>query len=307
MNHIFGPVASRRLGYSLGVELIPSKTCPFACTYCQVGKTTNFTDKRAEYVSTDDVMAELEKALPKKGVHYVTFSGAGEPSLHIHIGKIISKIKSLCDTPVCVITNSSLMHRKDVRKDLAKADLVIPSLDSAIQDTFVKINRPVKGITAEKVINGLVKFRKAYSGQMRLEIMLVKGINDSIEEISRLKEAVDRINPDAIDLNTVVRPPAETFAEPLEQHEMDRIQGLFGEKARIITSFEAAVGAGGDSDLEEQVYQLVRRRGITLHDLTSGFGMNKDVAMDVLEKLLADGKIKKVSHGGKNYYREKYS
>ena len=306
MKHIFGPVASRRLGYSLGVELIEEKTCTFGCIYCQAGITTVPTDKREIYVPTDEVIAELEQTLPLDDLHYVTFSGSGEPTLHLEIGKIIEKIKNLCDTPVCVITNSSLMHRKDVRRDLQKADVVIPSLDAATQDVFEKINRPVKGISIEKIISGLKKFRKTYKGEMRLEIMLVKDINDSLEHISKLKEVVRQINPDQVDFNTVVRPPAMISAKPLDQKDMDRILGLFGDNARIINSFDNSASRGSGSDLDEEVYQLVRRRGITLNDLTGGFGLHKDIATDILNRLLEKGKIKKMTHTGKTYYRENY-
>ncbi len=306
MKHIFGPVASRRLGYSLGVELIPAKTCTYGCIYCQAGKTTLLTDKRAEYIPTKEVIDELEEALPQEGLHYVTFSGSGEPTLHSDIGKIIDKVKTLTGTPICVITNSSLIHRKDVRRDLKKADVVIPSLDSALQESFEKINRPVSGITVDKIINGLIKFRKEFTGQMRLEIMLVKGINDSLEEIARLKEAADRIGPDTIDLNTVVRPPALKTAEASDMQEMKRIQAYFGDLATVISSFDKTAHSESGTSLDDEVFQLARRRGVTLDDLVTGFGLHRDVATDILERLTAEGKVKKVSFRGKTYFRENY-
>lgn len=307
MKHVFGPVASRRLGYSLGVETIPTKTCSFACIYCQAGKTTNHTDKRDEYVMAKDVISELESLLPQKDLHYITFSGSGEPTLNSKIGVIIRRIKEISDVPVCVITNSSLIWRKDVQKDIRPADLVIPSLDSAVQETFQKINRPVKGITVEKIINGLAKFKKSYTGLMRLEIMLVKGLNDTPDEIAKLKEATEKIKPDFIDLNTVVRPPVEKTAGALDMKELQRVVGFFGENAKIVSSFDKTAHSQPGDDLEEEVYQLVRRRGVTLSDLVTGFGMHRDIAADILERLIFQKKIKKVTFAGQTYYREKYS
>ncbi len=306
MDFVFGPVASRRLGYSLGVEVAPEKTCSFNCIYCQVGATRSLTDKRDRYVPTEKVLSELEQSLPQDDLHYVTFSGSGEPTLNKDMGIVIDKIKSLCETPVCVITNSSLIHRNDVRKDLRKADLVIPSLDAATQEVLEKINRPIKGVTVEKIILGLKKFRKSFKGKMRLEIMLVKGVNDGIDHLAKLKEVVKEINPHRIDLNTVIRPPALDMAKALGQKEMDRIQGLFGEKAKVINSFDKVAGFDPGAGLDEEIYQLVRRRGITLKDLTTSFGLHKDVAVDVLNRLLAKGKIKKMTHTGQTYYRENY-
>ena len=306
MQHVFGPVASRRLGYSLGVEVIPSKTCSFSCVYCQVGKTTVHTDKRAPYVPTEEIFQELENALPDPELHYVTFSGSGEPTLHSELGKIIAKVKSLTDTPVCVITNSSLVSRKDVQKDLARADVVIPSLDSVIDSTFHRINRPVKGITPEKIINGLIKLRKKFTGQLWLEIMLVKGYNDSMEEVARLKEAVDRIAPDRVDLNTVVRPPLLPEAQAIEEQDMKRIAGLFGDIAHVIGGFDKSGHRAPANDMDNEVYELVRRRGITLADLVEGFNIHKDVAADILSRLTSQGKIKRVNFGGKTYYRENF-
>lgn len=289
------------------METIPTKTCSFACIYCQAGKTTVNTDKRDEYIKAKDIIVELETMLLEKDLHYITFSGSGEPTLNSKIGVIIKRIKELTDVPVCVITNSSLIWRKDVQRDLRLADLVIPSLDSAVQETFEKINHPVKGITVEKIISGLAKFKKNYSGEMRLEIMLVKGLNDTPDEIAKLKEAMEKIQPDFIDLNTVVRPPVEKSAKALDMKDLQRIVGFFGENAKIVSSFDKTAHSEPGDDLEEEVYQLVRRRGITLNDLVTGFGMHKEVAADILERLIFQNKIKKVTFAGQTYYRETYS
>ena len=306
MQHIFGPVASRRLGYSLGVEVVTPKTCSFNCIYCQAGRTTDCTLDRKEYVPTDEIIAELEQTLPRDGLHYVTFSGSGEPTLHAKLGRIITRIKELCDTPVCVITNSSLIWRKDVRNDIRLADVVVPSLDSAVESTFRRINHPASGINVEKIIGGLVKFRKVFSGELRLEIMFLKGINDSPEEVARLKEAVELIEPDSIDLNTVVRPPWKEEAVALSDQELRTIAGFFGPKTNVLTRFNKSAEGTSEINLQEEVYQLVRRRGVTMDDLVTGMGLHRDVAQNILNRLVEEGKIKKISFGGATYYREHY-
>ena len=306
MTYVFGPVASRRLGYSLGVEVIPSKTCSYSCIYCQVGQTSQYSDQRAQYVPTVEVFSELEQKLPLEGLHYVTFSGAGEPTLHEDLGKIITKVKSLTDTPVCVITNSSLIWRKDVQRDLRLADVVIPSLDTVDPRTFIKLNQPTTSIKLDKIIRGLKKFRQTYKGKMWLEIMLVKGFNDSIEEVALLKETIDQIGPDRVDLNTVVRPPHSPLALPIDEQDMKRIAGLFGDIAHVIGGFDKTGHSAPGTDLDKEVFELVRRRGITLSDLVTGFGLHREVAMDILYRLSQEGKIKKVTFGGKSYYREAY-
>jgi wyosine [tRNA(Phe)-imidazoG37] synthetase (radical SAM superfamily) len=307
VKYLFGPVPSRRLGYSLGVDLVPEKTCSFSCIYCQVGKTAETTVERAEFYPTKKIIAELTETLPKKGVHFITFSGSGEPTLHSGLGKIIKAIKKLCDTPVCVITNSSLIWRKDVQQDLMNADVVMPSLDAVDPETFAKINRPSAEVSIDKIVKGLEKFRKVYKGQIWLEIMLVKGFNDGLDQVSLLKEAAMKIEPDEIHLNTVVRPPQSKSAKALDETEMARITGVFGGVAKVLTRFDKNLHSFGEgTDLDQQVFELSRRRGVTVNDLVSSFGFHRDVANDILARLLEQGKIKKVSHAGKTYFQENF-
>ena len=216
MKYLYGPVPSRRLGYSLGVDLIPHKVCTFDCIYCQLGRTTIKTSRRREYAPAKKVLGELRGFFDSGGeCGVVTLAGSGEPTLNTKIGDIIREVKDMTDTPLAVLTNSSLLTREEVRNDLLNADVVVPSLDAASPDTFKKINRQAEGITVSDVIDGLKEFRKEYAGEVRLEVMAVAGLNDTKKEVDELRQAIGIIRPDSIDLNTVVRPPAESYAKPL--------------------------------------------------------------------------------------------
>ncbi len=230
--HLFGPVPSRRLGRSLGVDLVPHKVCSYDCIYCQVGPTTQRTLARKEYAPTDEVLAELAEVFQAGcDCDYVTLSGSGEPTLHRDVGRIIAGIKDLTDTPVAVLTNGSLLYDPQVRKDLLRADLVIPSLDAADPETFRRINRPCVGLAFETMVEGLVAFRAEYAGKIHLEVLVSAGINDSDEHIAGLKAIIGRIDPDRIDLNTVTRPPVDDYALPVPREELEHIRQMLGPEA----------------------------------------------------------------------------
>lgn len=233
---IFGMVRSRRLGKSLGINIVPPKTCSLNCIYCQLGRTDKTSLKRYPYVGHKEVERRLKKFLTKsKRPDYLTLSGAGEPTLNSQIGKIIRKIKRLTDFPVAVITNATLLSRAVVRRELLAADVVLPSLDAASQKTFEKINRPCSGVRTKEIIKGLRIFRKLYKGQIWLEIMLVKNVNDSKEDLKVFKKALSSFNPDRVQLNTVARTPAEKFAKPLTMAELRKTQRFFGKPCEIIS------------------------------------------------------------------------
>lgn len=233
--HIFGPVPSRRLGFSLGVDIVPSKTCTLNCIYCQVGRTTCETIERKEYIAPDKILAELKEVLQSgKKIDYITLSGNGEPTLNSNIGEIIKEIKKMTALPVAVITNGTLLDDKNVREELLSADLVMPSLDAATQETFKKIDRPYPSLKIENIIEGMAEFREIYHGKFWLEIMFVKGINDNQEELNALKKAVEKINPDKIQLNTPVRPTCEKGVDILSSKKLLEIKEFFGKKCEII-------------------------------------------------------------------------
>jgi len=239
MRYIYGPLNSRRLGLSLGLSLTPQKTCNLDCLYCQLGKTVRRVDERCEYISIEDILGELKSWLDNnpeevKELNYITLSGAGEPTLNSGLGKLIGAVKKLSKAKIAVITNSTLLPDARLRADLAAADLIVPSLDAATVDVFDRINRPDPKIDLNKVIEGLVDLKKEFHGKIWLEVMLVAGINDDIGHIRKLKEAIDRINPDKIQLNSPVRTTAEPGILPVAKEKLEQIREMFGSNCEII-------------------------------------------------------------------------
>lgn len=301
--YIYGPVPSRRLGFSLGIDIIPFKTCTFDCIYCQLGSTTRKTIKRGKYFSSEEILQAVKKKLASgQRIDYITFSGSGEPSLNSDIGNLIREIKEITSIPVAVLTNSSLLYRESVRKDLLAADLVVPSLDSATQKAFATTNRPHSSLKLEEIIEGLAKFREEFKGPIWLEIMLVKGVNDSPPQLRKLKDAIVKIKPEKIHLNTVVRPPTEKFAQPLSQRELEKIKKFFGKKAEIIAEFDKKAQRPSSEDLEKAIFSIIQRRPVTLSDISASLGAHKNEVIKYLNFLLEEGKIQCTSHKDLKYY-----
>lgn len=239
MKYLYGPVHSRRLGSSLGISLVPHKTCNFDCVYCQLGKTNRKTSARKAYVRADSVMQELRRWISANpgqaaALDFITFSGAGEPTLHTGIGGLIRQIKKETGIPVCVITNSSFLTNKRVRKALLDADLVVPSLDAVDQMTFKRVDRPSGNIRVSSIIRGLARFRKEYRGKLWLEVMIVKGYNDSIVHAKKLKTVIAMIKPQLIQINSPVRHTAESGIFPADPQRLDQIKIILGRKATVV-------------------------------------------------------------------------
>jgi len=305
--HLYGPVPSRRLGRSLGIDLVPHKICTYDCIYCQIGKTTEKTLSRKEYVPVKEIMEEVERFLKEgtSSIDYLSLTGSGEPTLHSQIRSVIEGIKALTSIPVAMLTNGSLLYEEEVRQDILRADIVLPSLDAVSPKVFMKINRPRPGFSIKKVIEGLVEFRKVYKGQIWLEILFCKGVNDSKEELLRMKKVIDRIRPDRIHLNTVVRPPSEKWAVPLNQKEMEEIRAFLGEKAEIISEFNRHPPVVSERDIQEEILKILERRPLSLADLSKGMGITRDELEAYLSPLIQEGKIKSRPFGDSVYYEIK--
>ncbi|MBC7349345.1 MAG: radical SAM protein [Candidatus Aminicenantes bacterium] len=301
--HLYGPVPSRRLGYSLGVDLLPFKTCSLSCIYCQLGRTKKTTTRRSQFFSEKQILQEIKEFL-KTGtrVDFITFSGSGEPTLNKSIGRLIRKIKKMTGLQVAVLTNSTLLSRPDVRKELAAADVVVPSLDAATEKVFKKINRPHPSLKARKIIEGLVRFRREFRGQIWLEILLVRGVNDSPNHLKKLKEAVERIKPDKIHLNTVVRPPAEKAAKALSTEELNSIKEFFGERAEVVAGFRKKEQEKAPKDISQAILSIVRRRPVSLEDLEHSLGLTREELSLDIQRLLEQKKIKMVRHLDRDYF-----
>jgi wyosine [tRNA(Phe)-imidazoG37] synthetase (radical SAM superfamily) len=288
MQHVFGPVPSRRLGYSLGVDIIPPKYCSYDCVYCQIGKTTHVGTARRHFYDPGVIVEQvIEKVSQAAAVDFITFSGSGEPTLNADLGLMIREIKSRTEVPVAVITNGSLLCLKEVRDDLGEADLVLPSLDAVSQEVFDRINRPHPTVDINAVIEGLKKFRAEFSKQIWLEIMLIKNINDSPEEIEKMAEIVPTLNVDKVQLNTVTRPPSESSAERLTDADLKEICRRFGPACEIISTFEKAAEVHVERAAASLILETLKRRPLTLRDVVNITGMSEFDAktnLTILEK-----------------------
>jgi wyosine [tRNA(Phe)-imidazoG37] synthetase (radical SAM superfamily) len=302
--YLYGPVPSRRLGRSLGIDLVPHKICTYDCIYCQIGSTREKTLVRKEYVPLREILEEVGRFLEEEtsSTDVLSLTGSGEPTLHSGIRSVIEGIKAITSIPVAVITNGSLLYEEGVRQDLLRADMVLPSLDAVSSEVFVKINRPHPGFSVEKVIEGLVEFRKAYKGKIWLEILFCKGVNDGKEELLRMKKVLDRIQPDRIHLNTVVRPPYEKWAVPLNQEEMEAIRVFFGEKTEIVSEFDRHPPAVTERDIREEMLKILKRRPLSLRDLSKGMGIRENEIEKYIQPLVSEGKIHARVFGDSIYY-----
>lgn len=232
---VCGPVRSRRLGTSLGVDLVPFKTCPYDCIYCELGRTTDKTTLREDYIPAGEIISDvLENLSVIPAPDHITLAGAGEPTLHRRIGEVIRGIKEKTDIPVALLTGGALFWMKEVRESVAEADLIIPSLDCGDEKLFRSINRPHEEITFEKMVSGLYALRKSYRGPIWLEIFLVDGLNTADQDILNIKRCAERIAPGRIQLNTVDRAPAEPFVNAPSLAEMERIASIFGPRCEVI-------------------------------------------------------------------------
>ncbi len=302
MAYVFGPVPSRRLGRSLGVDLVPLKTCSYDCIYCQVGKTTFKTSVPGVFNPTEQVIKELEERLASSTPDVVTFSGSGEPTLHSGIHKVIERARELTDIRVAVLTNGSLLWRKDVRERIIDADLVMPTLCTVSEKTFQRIHRPHADLSVAAVIEGLAKFREGFKGDLAVEVVLLKGINDSDEEIEGLRHALDRIVPDLIQLNTVARPPSSREAVALDIKRLEEIRGFLGRKAEIIADSPQGKGTAEQTELSRAIRGMAERRPIRVKDAADSLSIPLKDAGLIIQKLVNQGILRSREHEGEVYF-----
>jgi wyosine [tRNA(Phe)-imidazoG37] synthetase (radical SAM superfamily) len=262
MAAVYGPVPSRRLGRSLGVDPIPFKTCNYSCVYCQLGRTAPRTVERRDFLAPEDILREVEEALnaARSGaIDYVTFGGQGEPLLSASLGGLIRGVKRLTSLPIALLTNGSLVSRRDVREEISAADVVMPSVDAADQETFSRINRPAAGVRIADILDGLKAFRRDYTGELWIEVMMVKGLNDSESAVRSIARETQQIRPERIFLNVPIRPPAESWVEPPDETSLRRAAEILGQTA---TTCEIS---GGDFELEcglpivDAIIEILRR------------------------------------------------
>ena len=306
-NYLFGPVPSRRLGISLGVDLVPMKTCTLNCMYCECGLTTKLSIERKEYVPFEAVKEELTHYLSHNpGPDYVTFSGSGEPTLNSRIGDVLHFIRSqTSDIPVAVLTNGTLLFQKQVCDDIRNATVVIPSLDAATEKIFRKINQPHPQLKIDTIIRGLVQFRKDYSGQIWLEVFIVPGLNDTEQELTALKRAIEKIEPDRIQLNTLDRPGTVPTIHAATWKELEHVLDFWQlENAEIIAKAqERKELLSYRTDVESAILETIERRPCTLQDLSQFLGLHANELNKYLDVLEADKKIKAVKQDRGFFYQ----
>ena len=301
--YLFGPVPSRRFGRSLGIDLVPLKTCTFNCLFCQVGPTPATTLERREYAPIDNVLGEFEHWREHDGqADVVTLSGSGEPTLHSRFGEVIQAVKSGGGIPAVLLTNSSLLHLEEVRRAAALADVVKVSLSAWDQRSFETINRPHADCSFTRTLEGLFAFRGAFQGQLWLEVFVLKGLNDTVEAAEHLAALAETFSPDRIHLNTVARPPAETSAKAASASVLEDMARQFDPKGEVIARFSGETHPGQTAD-EERVLAVLSRRPCTGEDVADGLGVHRMAALKILEILSRKGRISSTRRGNQVYYQ----
>lgn len=305
MKYLFGPVPSRRLGFSLGVDIIPYKTCSFDCIYCELGKTDCKTVEAVADIRPEAVLDELKALLAASPltIDYITVSGSGEPTLHPELGLIIKEIKKMANLPVALITNSSLLFRDEVLERVLEADVIVPSLDACDPIVFQTVNRPHPSLTFDQLITGLIKLGRRSGSRTWLEILLVQGINDTVEQIERFQALSQKINPEKIQINTVVRPPVEAKARAVEYSRLKEIQRAWGPRTEIISGSLPEKAQPEGSMIESEIKDMVTRRPCTAEDIAQCLGLESEETHRFLSRLMADKKVRYELFNKQGFYR----
>ncbi len=306
--HIFGPVHSRRLGRSLGVDLVPHKTCNLDCIYCECGHTTNLQVDRSRFFPVEELHTELDAFFSSshESLDFVTFSGAGEPTLSLDLGPAVSFIHALTPMPVALLTNGILLGRPDVLADVQEIDVMIPSLDAATESMFRRINRPAEGVDFEEYRRGLRSLRNRVRAQIWLEILLIRSVNDTREHLELLADEIGRIAPHGIQINTVYRPGTVRTAEPLNDEELAGAATILSRHCPIVTSRirmdTHITGPDPTPAIRSRILETVSRRPCSIGDLAVGLECDPDLVRGIVETLLSDGLIRRVKHVDGFYY-----
>lgn len=306
MKYVFGPVPSRRLGQSLGIDPIPLKTCNWNCVYCQLGRTMPLTNERREYVLDENILFEVAQALKSRangGIDWVTFVGSGEPTLHSYLGEIIRRVKTLTALPVAVITNGSLLYLPEVRQELSVVDAVLPTLDAGIAELYRKINRPHPDITFERLVEGLVAFRREYRGKLWVEVMLVRGLNDSSEALSEIAGILEKVRPDAVHINLPTRPPAEIWVQPPDEDGLMRAISILGNIAEVVHRAEGTFDLSGYEHVVDAVVAIVTRHPMRQDELERALTRwSSGEVSQALANLEASGRVQIVERFGTRFW-----
>jgi wyosine [tRNA(Phe)-imidazoG37] synthetase (radical SAM superfamily) len=303
--HLFGPVPSRRLGRSLGIDLVPFKTCTFDCIYCQLGRTTRKTTERREYVPIREVLDELAGYFmsPRGDIDYLTLSGSGEPTLHSGLGRIIASVKRMTAIPVAVLTNGSLLHDRDVRRELADADVVLPTLAADSETVFQCVHRPEPSITFKRFVDGLILFSGEFRNRLWLEIFLLDGITAMDKNVSEINRIIEKINPEKIQINTATRPPCEDFAYPVSEKQIRLLSKLITGTVEIVAEKKRHGRTEAHPAAEAEIAELILRRPCTVEDVSQGLSVHAAEASKILSHLVSRSEAKVYHRNGKTYFK----
>jgi len=306
MKFVFGPVPSRRLGQSLGVDPIPLKTCNWNCVYCQLGRTTPLTNARGEFFPRQEIFAEIQRSLqqlPPGRADWVTFVGSGETCLYSGLGWLIRQVKQITSLPVAVITNGSLLYLPEVRRELQTADAVLPSLDAGDAALYRRINRPLPRLTFERLVAGLIAFRREYSGRLWVEVMLLKGMNDSQPALEAIAKTLNSIHPDQIHISLPTRPPAEPWVLPAENDRLQAALAILGEVAHIVPPEGGYLGLDSQDDLPQALLGILTRHPMGEQELIAALERRAPGASrQLLQQLAESGQVKVVERYGKRFW-----
>ena len=306
MNYVFGPVPSRRLGQSLGIDTIPLKTCNWNCVYCQLGRSVPLTNERREYFPRSEILAEVETALSTHSpgeIDWVTFVGSGEPTLHSSIGWLIRQVKALTRLPVAVISNGSLLYLPEVREELSPSEAVLPTLDAGNPHLYRKINRPYPEVSFERLVEGLTAFRREYQGQLWVEVMLVRGLNDTEEALREIAAILQTIQPDQVHINLPTRPPAELWVQPPDEEGLLRALAILGEVALVVHPAEGNFDLSGYKDVVDAVVAVITRHPMSEEELTHALERwSPGQVQEALQTLHLSGRAQVVEWYGKRFW-----
>ena len=305
-SYVFGPVPSRRLGRSLGVDVVPLKACTQNCVYCQLGVDCEPTLERKVYYPASSILDELEAVIRTDvEADYITISGSGEPTLNRELGELIDGIKKVTDIPVAIITNGTMLVDKEVRGECVKADVVLPSLDAGDEETYQKINRPHPDINFGRFVEGLCRFREEFGGQIWLEVFLIDPINTSDEQLGKINSLVGKIKPDKVQINTAVRPVVDQSVKRMDIYALKDMAEKFDGDVEVIADYSKDIILTTAAVNAENVLSMLDRRPCTLKDICQGMGMKRSEAVKYLTLLETDGKITSAKREGELFFQAK--
>jgi wyosine [tRNA(Phe)-imidazoG37] synthetase (radical SAM superfamily) len=307
MTHVFGPVSSKRLGQSLGVDLLPSKSCTWNCVYCQLGRTREFVSERCEFYPKEEILTEiLQTVETQKSIDWITFVGSGETTLYKGIGWLVREVKKATSIPVAVITNGSLLHLPEVREELLEADAVLPSLNAGSKSLFDRIDRPAPGFSFEQHLEGLRLFRQEYSGQLWVEVMLIAGLNDTDEALADLASALADIHPDMVHLVLPTRPAPDGFVGMPDEDRIQRAVFILSRSAPVVHPAKGEMELGNVENLLETVTKITIRHPLQEQELKTALGrLFPDMPTKVheaMEAMFSSGRFEKVRQGEEFYW-----